>query len=183
MTTLLLLGLLVFITVTFHRSFAALLRFWVLGEIDEEDDVHPAVLAIGLKSWGAIAAFLLYNLLGSPEVTQEVDNMITLSKEGIMLITVAVVLEEIVFRGLPLLISQAVYSVTTLDPSQLLGFVASLVFGYLHLENFTDQRWHYVASQTFGGFVLFYIAKRYGFGHAIIVHLLFNALILVLTSI
>ncbi len=171
------------------------LRFWVYNSSEEFLDVeaYPHVLTGMLRVVAVNLSFSLSYILALSLIVKLPhvgggDYLIDLGATSLvgLLLEVAVI-EEALFRWLPLAIAWVVHKGFKRDVYWELGLIASLVFGLVHISNYPNPDPSYVflvVPQIMAGLWYYWFALKYRNGCAIVVYVHFlSNLILLLPSI
>lgn len=118
--------------------------------------------------------YLIDHFLLRLQLVAEFADMDNLFVAIVLIVILAPVLEELLFR----------YPLKFIKPRflKLAVYSSSLLFGLIHISNYENNQWLFyvlipviVSSQSLGGFVLAYLRLREGFLWSMMAHALFNA--------
>jgi membrane protease YdiL (CAAX protease family) len=150
-------------------------KYWTLNDLSLEQPRSP---------WSALIGLTLFNLLLALSVTilvpadVRLTSTTSISTFPYLVLVFAMFLEELIFRGVPLLLGWLVKRITRIEIYIVFGYISSLLFGYLHIFNFVQPVPLYVVlPQTVGGFVFFWMGRRFGFGYAVLAHIFYNSVL------
>lgn len=162
------------------EEFGLFFRYWITGRYEKEVKYNPiksARMTLGFiaLNMAFIAAYSFVFEIGS---TNEVDELILqLSIFDIVLVSIV---EELLFRGIPLLIGFAILKWTKVELGYILGVVSSVIFGVAHFNNFDTPKLEYTVPIIFVGMTLWYVAKKATLAQSMLLHATYNIMVFLL---
>jgi membrane protease YdiL (CAAX protease family) len=131
---------------------------------------------------GYSGIILVIVMLLGPEAVKKQPSGIELT---LALMIVAVIVEELFFRGIWSMATNIIRRAFKRDYVHAFGIATSIMFGLVHITNFTEFSpvlLVLITSQTLDGFIAWFIAQRNGLFWAMVYHTIFNLLVLMLAT-
>lgn len=175
------LTVLVVTVVAGKNLFLDFLSFWRGGPFQyEEWPLFSCIFVIFFNfGWGLTSSIVVSFFVGPTTSSLDLGRL-----EVLLILPLVVMLEESMFRWLPLICAWFIKKNFKKDLYLLFGYISSILFGALHITNFVAPRWYYfllTLPQIQAAFAFYWLARKYKFGflYAACTHLAFNLLLIV----
>lgn len=154
-------------------------RFWTLRRETDKTKISFPIAALAmflLQILFTIFINALYTTLG----LKFPSTVIKLNVLAAILLTLSLILEDLIFRGAPLLLAWVLHRYVEGNFFYWgFGILSTVVFSLLHLTNlppFETQYLLLILKQLLRGLIFYWIARTWGLGSSMLYHILQNGL-------